>query len=464
MAKIETPAEAAPSPVLPPRPARRGQLLGQGVLSGGMPPVAPKPRSERDAGFKQSSFNQSSFNQSMSGPDVVRTRAASEARFAQAAGEGLAQTPEQRRFELISDAEVADEGEEDDDAPETDRQSNVPLADAEPFGLPRPRGVAKLPMANLQMPSYPRLDLTPSPVPRVALSPATGSVDISLVPGPHGSRHLPTLAAHHAFGRRQQRRAAPARTLPPPGRASGEPRLGGALAKDVRSSKREIVLGLTIGLGLSLVLAAVGQNYLRSEPIANAPGAELESLTLSARPGSTSGEGSMQGSAEPPAAERAPSAAAASATASDGAGEAARGAQEEPARESQVPSRARLAESTRAPVPTRAVRRTSVSGALASTQGTLTASRRHAPGGGFGAEPGSHPVTFHAGTSDGRWSEARSPETRSLQAKSPEAKSSEAKSPDAKSFEAGKSPEEAPPSRARMSPAESAGLGLDLPL
>ena len=143
-------------------------------------------------------------------------------------------------------------------------------------------------MASLEMPSASRLDLTPSPVPRVALSPATGAVDISLVPGPHASRNLPTLAAHHVLGRRPARRPASAITFPPhhsERRGTAEsPRLG-ALAKDVRSSKREIVLGLAIGLGLSLVLAAVGQAYLRDdEPVASSPPPEVESLALSARP------------------------------------------------------------------------------------------------------------------------------------------------------------------------------------
>jgi hypothetical protein len=165
---------------------------------------------------------------------------------------------------------------------------------------------AKLPIANLEPPSGPRLDLTPSPVPRVALAPATGSVDISLVPGPHdhmggghfgggqswGSRNLPTLAAQHLIGGKQ-RRPAPAATVPPPGElprqeqlASRDRRLRSGIAKDVRSSKREIVLGLMIGLGLSMLLAAIGQAYLQEErPVAGAQEQpELESLTLSARP------------------------------------------------------------------------------------------------------------------------------------------------------------------------------------
>jgi hypothetical protein len=176
------------------------------------------------------------------------------------------------------------------------------------FGAARGGVASRLPMANLDPPSGARLDLTPSPVPRVALSPATGSVDISLVPGPHatGSRNLPTLAAHHLFGPARQRRPAAAVTLPPPGelsrdvpKASPEPFVQRGFAKDVRSSKREIVLGLTIGLGLSMLMAAVGQAYLVEEPIAESAPSELESLTLSARPEVTADPVAEGATAEP---------------------------------------------------------------------------------------------------------------------------------------------------------------------
>jgi hypothetical protein len=142
-------------------------------------------------------------------------------------------------------------------------------------------------MANLERPSTSRVELTPSPVPRVALAPATGAVDISLVPGPHavGARNLPTLAAQHLIGRRQ-RRPAPAVTLPPGAPApSREVGAAFALARDVRSSKGEIVLGLTIGLGVSLLLAGLGQAYMRGDVVADQqPASALESVTLSARP------------------------------------------------------------------------------------------------------------------------------------------------------------------------------------
>jgi hypothetical protein len=59
-----------------------------------------------------------------------------------------------------------------------------------------------------------------------------------------------------------------------------------AIARDVRSSKGEIVLGLTIGLGVSLLLAGLGQAYLRGDSVASDPGAPapVESVTMSARP------------------------------------------------------------------------------------------------------------------------------------------------------------------------------------
>lgn len=143
----------------------------------------------------------------------------------------------------------------------------------------------RVPVANLERPSTSRVELTPSPVPRVALAPATGAVDISLVPGPHsvGSRNLPTLAAQHLIGRRQ-RRPAPAVTVPPGAAPSREAGAAFALARDVRSSKGEIVLGLTIGLGVSLLLAGLGQAYMRGDVVADQPESALESVTLSARP------------------------------------------------------------------------------------------------------------------------------------------------------------------------------------
>lgn len=151
------------------------------------------------------------------------------------------------------------------------------------------RGAVEVPVANLEPPSMSRFDLTPSPVPRVALAPATGSVDVSLVPGPHaaGSRNMPTLAAQHLVGRRPRRPAAAAVTVPPPPLGARESRMAAGLARDVRSSKGEIVVGLTIGLGVSLLLAGLGQAYLRGEgaiAVEENAASRLEVVTLSARP------------------------------------------------------------------------------------------------------------------------------------------------------------------------------------
>jgi hypothetical protein len=130
-----------------------------------------------------------------------------------------------------------------------------------PNAADRKRGV---PLATLEEPSSSRFELTPSPVPRVSLAPATGSVDISLVPGPNsvGLRNLPTLAARHVLGRPLQRAAARALTFPPTATLPAEAPVERKAAASVRSSKREIVLGLGIGIGLSVLLGVVGQTFL----------------------------------------------------------------------------------------------------------------------------------------------------------------------------------------------------------
>lgn len=262
MAKLETPA-ALPAALRPPRPAvrmragaaapdeseaphdARAELHGDAYVSG----------HPADGHYSEGHYPEHGYLDG-AGPDVVEV------------------------LELDDDEVLADDAE----TPLSDEAVTERGFDASTFGLPRAGGT-KLPMASLEMPSASRLDLTPSPVPRVALTPATGAVDISLVPGPHASRNLPTLAAFHVLGRKPARRPASAITFPPPRRGSADaPRLGAGLAKDVRSSKREIVLGLAIGLGLSLVLAAAGQAYLREEPVASSSAPEVESLALSPTP------------------------------------------------------------------------------------------------------------------------------------------------------------------------------------
>lgn len=164
-------------------------------------------------------------------------------------------------------------------------------ANGESFGRPRANVLGGLPLASLEGPSMASLDLTPSPVPRVSLVHANGAVDVSLVPGPHviGSRNLPTVAARHVLGPARARPAAPAMTLPPqtvvPLRAEslGQSRLAQKVKTGMRSSKREIVLGLSIGVGLSVVLAGLGQSYVDSERTWQAQGV-IETAKLSALP------------------------------------------------------------------------------------------------------------------------------------------------------------------------------------
>jgi hypothetical protein len=294
--------------------------------------------------------------------------------------------------------------------------------------------VPKLPMASLEMPSSSRLELTPSPVPRVALAPATGAVDISLVPGPHtiGSRNLPTLAAQHLLGRRAPRRPAPAVTLPPP--PSREARSPLTLARDVRSSKGEIVLGLTIGLGVSLLLAGLGQAYLRGDVVADGSSApaQLESVTLSARP-----DVAPAGSSE---------------TSNNGGGVT-----------TSAPASPRA--SGTASVGTAAV------GAPAGTEHEGSGARRH-PGAAVGGAVAGDAVLLAQATlakrierTAQRATPARATRPRNAQrAESALAASAD----DSAHLPAAASPialpSEPPPASAPLTPAESAGLGLDLPL
>jgi hypothetical protein len=297
--------------------------------------------------------------------------------------------------------------------------------------------VPKLPVASLERPSTSRLELTPSPVPRVALAPATGAVDISLVPGPHtvGSRNLPTLAAQHLLGRRAPRRPAPAVTLPPP--PSREPRSAFTLARDVRSSKGEIVLGLTIGLGVSLLLAGLGQAYLRGDPVADGSSApsELESVTLSSRP------------------DVAPAGSEASRS-SSGAGVPANG---EPAR----------------PAASSGARTAAASSVTARPTGSDgSAARRPAGAAGDGLVAGDAVVLAQAaGTKRLERTPQRATRPRHSQRASAPASGAGDPPPAAVPTNAVPSaisppavPSEPPPAASPLTPAESAGLGLDLPL
>lgn len=289
MAKSENPAEAS-SRARQARPARfqpDSGLSPDSQIAAGLASSAEGSPDARSAEVRAGRVG--ALHDRLDGPGLAKARRA-------ALHPDLADTtrstlfPDQQDVDLLGDEDVLDEA-----AAARDADHEAFTADAfagARFGRPRVGG-AQVPLANLEPPSSPRIELTPSPVPRVSLTPATGAVDISLVPGPHmaHSRNLPTLAAQHVLGRRHPRRPAAAVTLPPPGDVATVPLELSELAHGVRSSRREVVLGLTIGLGLSLLLAVVGQAYLREnaggEAVAQTPPtpAELESLTLAARPG-----------------------------------------------------------------------------------------------------------------------------------------------------------------------------------
>ena len=135
-----------------------------------------------------------------------------------------------------------------------------------------------VPVAALQAPSPGRTDPTPSPVPRVSLVPPTGRIEGArhALHGASDARNQPTVAArrHADIG------AAAAHTVPP---SDGALRPGflRRLIKDLRSSKREVLLGLGIGVGLSFALVRWGQEYLAHRA---APESELTVESLAVNP------------------------------------------------------------------------------------------------------------------------------------------------------------------------------------
>lgn len=159
----------------------------------------------------------------------------------------------------------------------------------------------RVPRATLDPPSTRLVEPTPSPVPLASLAPATAiprtaTAEAVLPPAgvvsavvPPSSRHLPTQAARHlqlepfgtvaaALARRPavwppQRGIVPAVTLPPGARLARPSRFARQIATDVRSSKREILIGLSIGIALSAVLGLLGQAYLdrRLEAVSRVP-------------------------------------------------------------------------------------------------------------------------------------------------------------------------------------------------
>jgi hypothetical protein len=283
-----------------------------------------------------------------------------------------------------------------------------------------------VPLVTLEEPSSSRFDLTPSPVPRVQLSPATGSLDISLVPGPHSTdvRNLPTLAARHVLGRSRLRAAAPALTFPPNNVLTSEARI--ARSRGPRSSRREIVLGLGIGIGLSAVLGVFGFVYF--DPGASDPTLSIESTTNALAPAARATD--LQALVPPVAAQQVP---AAQAVESSGAAppptvSGSTVSATDGASGSSEPRRASSTSSAVAPGPT-------------TEEGAIPASRV--------ARAGS------AKAAGGRQTAARRAEAR---ARERDAYSDESSAGSGRPLDEGQPAEKRP-----LSPSESAGLGLDLP-
>jgi hypothetical protein len=155
-------------------------------------------------------------------------------------------------------------------------QSPLPAVEArasESAERKRSPSVPPLPLVALERPSENPSDRTPSPVPRVSLMPPTGRIDPSQLAelSAFDSRNLPTIAP-----RLRASSIPPATVLPLPAMtmprlltSSPAPKsrkplkaLAQRLAADVRASKRGIALGLVIGIVLSFVLGKVGQSYL----------------------------------------------------------------------------------------------------------------------------------------------------------------------------------------------------------
>ncbi len=148
--------------------------------------------------------------------------------------------------------------------------------------------VLDLPVVALEKPST-TLEPTPSPVPRVSLVPAARDEESERArAGVINSRNVPTVAARQFAPARPFHRQPAAAVTFPPGRAlPREGRIARQLAADVRSSKREIVLGLTIGMALAAALGIVGQRYLGKSvpPRGSAPsGGALQELPREPRP------------------------------------------------------------------------------------------------------------------------------------------------------------------------------------
>jgi hypothetical protein len=471
MAKPENPAEA--SATRPPRPVQRVRfdaLAEHGLAEGGSPEQQLADASPE--GFDPAAFDPAAFDPAAFDPAAFDTARDLEAPDGYLAEDGF--DAEGAHAEGGSGARHSfseDDGLDDDAGHGDDAASVASAAARSPNVEPRPglawarrhgsgssaheppnasasgSRVPKVPVASLEMPSTSRLELTPSPVPRVALAPATGALDISLVPGPHtiGSRNLPTVAAQHLLGRRAPRRPAPAVTVPPP--SARESRSPFTLARDVRSSKGEIVLGLTIGLGVSLLLAGLGQAYLRGDVIAEGSGEPaLESVTLSARPDLAPAGGAPAGSA-PEAPRNGSGVPAGAASRPAASGDAAPGART---------AAAGVADGRTAP-------RDAVAGDALLARATVGKRTERAP---QRATPARAPRPRPARRADsGSAASAVDSSAAHPGADLPRAgASSAAVSPGALAAPSEPPPAESPRAGAPLTPAESAGLGLDLSL
>lgn len=209
--------------------------------------------------------------------------------------------------------------------------------------------VPRLPVVNLEKPSSAWPDLTPSPVPRVSLIPPTGRIDHHALPSE--ARYRQTVAP--------RLRAGGPLPLPPPAITVPQlllspPRRGrwARLARDLRSSKREIALGLGIGIGLSLLLGKLGQTYLENRRGGRAGAIEQWTASALPSPEPRSLPASAAAPAPAPAAVAAPAAAAAAAPAATAAAAPAAAV----AATAAAPAAAAPAAPAKTPVPPRAPR------------------------------------------------------------------------------------------------------------
>lgn len=239
MGTRQTPAHTGV--VLPPQPAAR-ILSESGASSVEAPP--PSERTELRTRERESS----------SGAALAGTPAAAGVPVEPAAG-----SPPVSADVTSTEAVAAD-------AASADAAADVEARVSEPESPRRP-SVPSLPVAALERPTALRAELTPSPVPRVSLVPPTGRIDSRQLAELSAleSRKLPTVAPRLLPTHLPAGGALPTPSFTIPLMLKPRPLgLAGRLANDVRNSKREIALGLVIGIVLSFVLGKLGQSYLES--------------------------------------------------------------------------------------------------------------------------------------------------------------------------------------------------------